>query len=386
MNRPGAKKLRYNSATGLKFLHAGDEYFNALLEIIHGAREIILLQVYAIDPDETGETVIKALEEAVIRGVQVFVLVDAYGSKALGIKGIKRMRNAGIHCRRFSPFVFSKFRAGRRLHHKILVADGEVAIVGGINISDKYHGTQDELPWVDFGIRVSGPVCLDLIKICKTLYYPDRMPQFPKLSVRYTEKGAYRVAAVHSDWFRRKNKINYHFKQAIRHSQKEIIIICSYFLPSFRLLRLISKALERGITIHLFLQGKSDVPLARNATRYFYRIFFQHNIKIYEFPERVLHAKFWMVDEEILSVGSYNFNHLSEYTSIETNLEICNEGFATEVKEELKGLFKEYAVPVDEEMYVRKMGLFHRVTLWSSYTITTMLMKLAFAFTSKRIT
>ena len=378
------KKIVYNKAASLKFLQSGEEYFESLLAIIQNAQTMIYLQVYTLDPDNTGNMIIDALKQAVQRKVKVYVLVDAYGSKALGLKGIKQMQEAGIHCRRFSPIVFLKLRAGRRLHHKITVADGNTAIIGGINISDKYRGDANNLPWLDFGIYVSGPVVMDLLRLCGRMYYPDHMPASIKhMKKSVSPNGEYPVAVVHSDWFRRKNKINHYFKEAIRESEKDIIIICSYFIPSFRLINLLKRASRRGIQVRLYLQGKSDIPIVRNATRYFYRIFFKHRMKIFEFPERILHAKLWMVDDKVVSLGSFNFNHLSEYTSIETNIQIAEAKFCATLREELENIFEKYAIPIGEEIYLKKMSPLHRLRLWTSYTVTTVLMKLAFAFTSK---
>ncbi|MBC7828199.1 MAG: hypothetical protein H7122_10665 [Chitinophagaceae bacterium] len=378
------RKIRYNKASDLRFLQSGEEYFSALLGIIQNAKKLIYLQVYTLDPDNTGNMIMNALKEAVQKNVKVYVLVDAYGSKALTKKQMREMQEAGIHCRRFSPIVLLKFRAGRRLHHKITVVDGNTAIIGGINISDKYRGDDTTLPWLDFGVQVSGPVVMDLQKLCERMYYPDRLPgSVKRIKKPITDTGQYETCVVHSDWFRRKNKINYHFKQAIRHAEKDIVIICSYFIPSFRLIVLLKKASQRGINIKLYLQGKSDVPVARDATRFFYRIFFKHQMKIFEFPERILHGKLWMVDDKIICIGSYNFNHLSEYTSIETNIQIANNEFCNTVRNELENTFEKYAEPVPEEEFLQKLKSLQRLRLWASYTATTILMKLAFTFTSK---
>src|SRR5688572_24655679 len=104
--RTHCKKISYTKATSLRFLESGEEYFTALLELIQNAQRLIYLQVYTLDPDNTGNRIIQALEEAVKRGVKIYVLVDAYGSKALTTKRIRQMQDAGIHCRRFSPIVF----------------------------------------------------------------------------------------------------------------------------------------------------------------------------------------------------------------------------------------------------------------------------------------
>jgi cardiolipin synthase len=379
-----SRKITYNKASKLEFLQSGEEFFDALVQVIQNAQNTIYLQVYTLDPDDTGHMIIDALRQAVQRKVKVYVLVDAYGSKALTKKDIQQMRDAGIHCRKFSPIVFLKFRAGRRLHHKIIVADAETAILGGINISNKYRGDEKEKAWLDFAVRLSGPVAIDLQKLCERMYYPDRISSSIKqLKSKFVSNKEFPSCVVHSDWFRRKNKINYHFKHAIRNGKKNIIIICSYFLPSFRLIALLKHASQRGITIHLYLQGKSDLPIVRNATRFFYRIFFHHGMKIFEFPDRVLHGKLWMVDDRVVSIGSYNFNHLSEYTSVETNIEIADEEFCAAVRTKLENIFAEYAEAVPEEIYHKKLKVWQRFRLWASYSITTILMKLAFAFTSK---
>jgi len=384
MKKYSSRKINYNQATDIEFLQSGEEYFNTLLDVIQKASKLIYLQVYTLDPDQTGNMIIDALKQAVLRKVKVYVLVDAFGSKALAKKGLHQMQDAGIHCRRFSPIVFLKWRAGRRLHHKIAVVDGQRAIIGGINISDKYRGDKKNLPWLDFAVLISGPVATELQKLCERMYYPDKIPHSIRLSKNeIPTTGRYPTCVVHSDWFRRRNKINYHFKHAIRDAEKEIIIICSYFLPSFRIMSLLKSAAKRGIHVKLYLQGKSDVPIVRNGTRFFYRIFFKHKMKIFEFPERILHGKFWMVDNKIISLGSYNFNHLSEYTSVETNIEVAHDEFCNTVKKELEGIFKKYATPVPEEEYLQKLKPWQRLGLWASYTTTTMLMKLAFAFTSK---
>ena len=106
-------------------------------------------------------------------------------------------------------------------------------------------------------------------------------------------------------------------------------------------------------------------------------------MKIFEFPERILHGKLWMVDDKILSVGSFNFNHLSEYTSVETNMQVAHAPFCEKVKNHLDTIFDTYAEAVPEDLYIKKLNAFNRFRLWTSYTITTVLMKLAFAFTSK---
>ena len=135
----------YEKAESVQLVFSGDNYFEILQQIIAGAKNVIHLQTYIFEEDKTGHEVAESLKNAAKRGVKIYLLADAFGSKNLSKNFIVQMKNAGIQFRFFSPLFSSEgIRFGRRLHHKIVVADKCVALVGGINITDKYHGSVKE--------------------------------------------------------------------------------------------------------------------------------------------------------------------------------------------------------------------------------------------------
>ena len=130
----------YTMRNTVKLVRGGKPYFDCLLTTIESARQSIHLQTYIYDDDETGELVASALKAAVKRNVEVYLLADGYASGSMSRSFINGLREAGIHFRFFDPIFKSKyFYFGRRLHHKVVVVDGSFALVGGVNISNRYN-------------------------------------------------------------------------------------------------------------------------------------------------------------------------------------------------------------------------------------------------------
>ncbi|HEU4607367.1 MAG TPA: phospholipase D-like domain-containing protein, partial [Chitinophagaceae bacterium] len=306
----------YKRAEEITYFPGGASFFEQVVREISVARYEIFLQLYALENDDTGRMLLKALEEAAGRGVNVFVLLDAFGSASMR-KAAKSWIRKGIHIRFFSPLVLGKLRTGRRLHHKLLVIDGKRAYTGSMNFSDKYHGSSQHAPWLDIGFWLSGNICLDIRERCKRLMaYRGEIPDLPPSNGQLGKN--YPARLTQNDWFQHKRNIYFNLREAVRFAEKEIIIVSSYFIPSNRLIRQLNQARSRGVEVLLYVQGLSDVPLARNASRYWYRALFRKGVKIFEFPTRVLHGKMLMMDRRWVSAGSFNFNHLSNYTSIES--------------------------------------------------------------------
>ena len=138
----------YTLHNSIDWVQSGNEYFDRLEELINSSIYEIHLQTYIFSADSTGNKIIEALIRASVRNVQVFIMVDAFGSQDLNSFTIMRMRNSGIHFKKFGE-IFSKgrFHIGRRMHQKITVIDGHASIVGGINISDNYNSLPGKTAW-----------------------------------------------------------------------------------------------------------------------------------------------------------------------------------------------------------------------------------------------
>lgn len=208
-----------------QIIHSGEEYFSFLINLIEKAQREILIHVYIFDLDETGNEVLEHLRKAVARGVTVSVLVDAYGSGGMDKHTIEKLKTEKIFIRRFEPLVKGfKLQVGRRLHHKVIVIDEQFSLVGGINISNRYRGTKDEIAWLDYAIYMEGTICRQLASICRQIEMKSFIRTKKKIEEhdflsenKLTEIVA---AARQNDWVRRKNQIRNSYKQAIKNSEK----------------------------------------------------------------------------------------------------------------------------------------------------------------------
>lgn len=381
----------FTVGNNVKLVQGGEDFFIALEHVIRSAQNILHLQIYRFDSDETGERIIKALLETAKRGVQVFIVVDAYGSSRLTEESEELLENAGIQFRRFSPFKVSKFfHLGRRLHHKICLADGKMALVGGINIANPYMGSSTEPAWFDFAMLVEGPCCADLEEVCLNLW--NRKLNLPKPKLRIKRKRRYHdlvvgrehmVRVSENDWLRGKLNIASVYRDVFLNAQHRVIILASYFLPGRQMRTWMRKAAKRGVKIHLVLAGLTDVPIAKSASNYLYKWLLDSNIKIYEWNESVLHGKAAVVDNWFTTIGSYNLNYLSHYGSIELNLDIYDENFATQFSNLLLEKIETGSKEIVLEDYIKSKNMFGRFYDWYSYRAVRFTMYLLFILTNK---
>lgn len=316
----------YQSAEHVQLVYSGKDYFQRLEKIISGAGSELHIQTYIFDHDETGKAVIEQLKKAAARNVKIYVLLDSFGAISFPKALSKELTDAGIQIRFFAPFFSTNtFYLGRRLHHKVIVADRKIALIGGINIADKYRGTDNVLPWLDYAVEIRGSICGGIQDFCTAIYHKRSYRADPNQQLQ-TGKVPVRIAV--NDWVNQKNEISRDYLQAIYNAKKEIIIVGGYFIPGRRLRMALKQASKRGVKVKIILAGISDVALVARATRFFYSFLLRHHIELHEWRHSVLHGKAAVIDGEWSTIGSFNLNHLSTYASIEMNVEIRSEEFA----------------------------------------------------------
>ena len=328
---------------GIEIVHSGDDFFERLLEIISKAQKEIHLQTYIFDHDSTGILIAHALKEAADRNVKVYVLLDSYGARSLPSSFINDLVKHNIHFRYFSPlFSFNNFYLGRRLHQKVVVADGVEAMVGGINIADKYRGTHEKHPWLDYAIHVKGEVALSLQELCRNFFYKKKKFRRVRVPFVFKHENGPIIRILRNDWLKRRNDIGRSYLRSFKSTKKEVIILGSYFFPGKRFLSILNKtARKRGVKVKLILSKNVDVPIVGRATRYLYGSLMKNNVEIYEWKRSVLHGKVAVIDNKWSTIGSFNINHLSSYGSIELNIGVHSEEFSNELSTELNKIISQ---------------------------------------------
>jgi cardiolipin synthase A/B len=385
----GSRKHDYRSGHSVELLHSGEPFFAANIHAIDQATDYIHFQSYILDEDETGLRVIDALVRASERGVRVYLLLDAFGTKYLSGDFIKKIENAGIYFRFFSPaFITKGFQLSLRLHHKVLLVDGKLAILGGMNFADRYHGTSRKKEWLDFAVMVKGPECIHINSILRKLWNKtfisreERSNEIIHTATTYEQN--IRLRVTENNWYRNKIEILRSYRSAFKHSQDHMIIFASYFLPGRLERKLLRLASARNVDIKIVLAAESDAPIFKRATRFLYDYILRNNIKIYEYLPSNLHAKVATVDGKWCTLGSYNLNHISDYGSVEMNVDILDQGFTEEFEKTLLKIINDDCRQVTVEEYLKRKTWLSQFSGWISYQMIRLVMRLMAQMTAKR--
>jgi len=379
----------YKNGHSIELLRSGENYFAACEKAIDKATQYIHFQTYIVDDDETGQRFVSALTRAAARGVRVYFLLDAFGGSSFSKDLTSKVEGAGIFFRKFSPGLITKgFQMSLRLHHKVLLVDGEVAIIGGMNVADRYHGTKDLKEWLDFALLLRGPECVHTLFMLKKLWNKafisrkERSRETLHRPVYYSDD--VRVKVLQNNWYRNKIEILKSYRSALKHSHDRMIIFASYFLPGRNERKLLRNASRRGVDIKIVLSAVSDAKVFNRATNFLYDFILRNNIKIYEYLPSNLHAKVATVDGNWSTIGSYNMNHLSDYGSVETNAVILDADFAGEFEKLLLEIIAKDCRQVTFIEYIRRKTWLFQISDWFSYQAIRFMMRIMFLLTPKK--
>jgi cardiolipin synthase len=379
----------YKNGHSIELLRSGENFFAACEKIIDEAKHYIHFQTFIVDDDETGRRITNALIRASERGVRVYFLLDAYGGGSFSREMEQMVEDAGVLFRRFSPkLITRRFQFSLRLHHKVLLADGEIAVIGGMNIADRYHGRPDFKEWLDFAITIKGPECAHVLFLLKRLWNRTFISKKERSNETLHNPAFYeddiKVRVLQNNWYRNKIEILKSYRSAIRHAENRMILFASYFLPGRNERKLLRNASRRGVDIKIVLAAESDAPVFKRATNFLYDFILRNNIKIYEYLPSNLHAKVATVDGNWTTIGSYNMNHLSDYGSIEINADILDAGFAGMFEKLLTGIIKKDCRQVTFNEYKKRKTWIFQFTDWLSYQMIRIAMRLLFLLAMKR--
>lgn len=331
----------------VQLLINGEEFFPSVFEAIGRAREEVLLETFIVFEDSVGQQLQAVLVAAAARGVRVEVLVDGYGTSDLSSAFVRHMVEAGVHVQAYDPrpkVMGVRTNLFRRLHRKIVVIDGEVGYVGGINYSADHLGTFGAMAKQDYAVKVLGPIVGDLHRA--TLNLLDETSALPRQRAAWRSRGepidadtaTAQILLSIRDNDQHTNDIEQHYLHAIEKSRERVIIANAYFFPGYRLLRALRDAARRGVKVILILQGMPDMPLVRLCSRLLYNYLLRDGVEIREYCDRPLHGKVAIVDRDWSTVGSSNLDPLSLSLNLEGNLVIRDAAFNARLYDHLHEL------------------------------------------------
>ncbi len=324
----GAPFYQNNSA---KYFTSGAEKFEAFLHDISRATKFIYIEYYIIASDETGNRLADALIERAHAGVEIKVMYDHVGSFKTKNRFFRRMRDEGIEV---YPFLKVRFpllgtRINWRNHRKITVIDGEIGYIGGMNIANRYIDGGSHGNWHDGHLRVKGPIIHSLLhSFAADWNFMGRpLPNGISIAKPDDQPENWGMQLVTSGPIGRWPGIAMEFQEAIGGAKKNVWLQTPYFLPNESLLKALQTAALAKVDVRVMIPLKSDSDLLRYASFSYIKECLQAGIKIYLYREGMLHTKMLLVDDEMVTVGSTNFDFRSFEHNFESNLFIYSKEF-----------------------------------------------------------
>lgn len=340
----------------VSLLQDGAATYAAMFAAIRSARDHINLESYIIDDDEIGRQFADLLLQQQGRGVQVNVIYDSFGALNTPRAFFDRLEAGGIAVLEFNPINplegNADWELNSRDHRKLLVVDGRIAFIGGINISSVYSSgsilkrpgkaaakaaakaDQGGVAWRDTDLEIEGPVVAELQKLFMETWEKQRgeplaaRDYFPKLN----PKGQDIVRAIGSTPDDPYSLIYLTLISAIGNAEKQVLLTNAYFVPDPKLLQTLMEAAARGVDVKLILPSQSDSAIVFHAGRSNYAALLKAGVKIYERQGAVLHSKTALIDGVWSCVGSTNLDWRSFLDNDEVNAVILGRDFARKMQ------------------------------------------------------
>jgi cardiolipin synthase len=331
----------------VELLENGEQYFPRVFEALRQAQSEILLETFIVFEDKVGNELQKILIEAAQRGVRITVSLDGFGCGELSTEYLAALSNAGVRLQIFDPsprYLGIRTNWFRRLHRKIVVVDGTIAFLGGINFSADHLADFGPEAKQDYSVEVQGPAVADIHHFAllqsgrpaRAKYWWQRRRQRRAELAVSDHDGQVRL--VYRDNGEHQGDIEEVYLRVLRGARHRVVIANAYFFPGYRLLREIRNAARRGVDVRLILQGQPDLRVARLAARMTYDYLLRAGVAIYEYCDRPLHGKVALVDEDWSTVGSSNLDPLSLSLNLEANVLIRDRAFNRDLFERLDEL------------------------------------------------
>jgi cardiolipin synthase len=332
---------RYPALAGnaARLLVDGREAYPAMLSAIGQAEHSIVLESYIFCPDEAGQRFLAALVERALGGISVRVLVDGVGSMDTPASFWQPLIAAGGRVAVYSP-VGSLWRVRSnwvRDHRKLLVVDDTVGFLGGLNISNTYAPVEwGGGAWHDVHARIAGPAAHALAVLFNRTWRQITKEDWSRWLLHPVVVGDTSMQILEGRLTRR-HSVRQAYLHAIRNAQATIRITNAYCIPDRSVRRALREARARGVRVQLLLAGRTDLRSVQLAGRYLYRRLLSWGVEIYEWTDRVLHAKTAVVDGRWCSIGSYNLDRRSLLHNLEANIACVDAGLGAALEAQFAG-------------------------------------------------
>ena len=322
----------------IRNLENGGEIFPAMLEAVKSAKTSISFETYIYWSGEVGKEFAEALSERARQGVKVHVLLDWVGSQKMEESLVTQMKSAGIEIERYHPLHWYNLgRMNNRTHRKLLVVDGRIGFTGGVGIADQWSGNaEDPKHWRDSHYRLDGPAVAQMqaafmdnwIKTTGKVLQGEAY--FPKLESVGEALGQVFTSSPSGGG----DSMQLMYLLSITAAERTIDLSAAYFVPDELTRKALRSALDRGVRLRIIVPGKHiDAEVVRQASRADWGELLEAGAQIHEYQPTMFHCKTLIVDSQLVSVGSTNFDNRSFRLNDEANLNVYDKQFAERLED-----------------------------------------------------
>jgi cardiolipin synthase len=324
------------TARSITVLGGGKECFDAIVAAIGEAKQHVHLCYYIFEGDSTGARIRDALVERAKAGVKVRLLTDGVGT-SLSRRFLRPLLEAGGEHAQFNPIVLGRLlpRIQLRNHRKIVIVDGRVGFLGGINVGDEYDESVSKRDaFRDTHARIEGAVVRELqLTFLEDWHFSTNRVLRDKGMFPPAEPGEQQVAIIvpsgpDQEW----EAIKHVYFTAITQADETILLTTPYFVPDDPVRVALCAAALRGVRVELIVPRRSDSLIVTAAARSYFDELLRAGVQVYEYP-RMVHAKTMLVDGKIGVVGSANLDNRSFRLNFEVSMIFYDKGALARLKE-----------------------------------------------------
>jgi len=325
--------------TGNRFdlLINGDAFFPAMLEAIDRSEKSIQLEMYLMASGRVADRFIEHMTAAASRGVEVQLLLDAFGAMGLNAYDRDRLLQADVQLAFYNPLHLRKLEKNLfRTHRKLLLVDDAIAFVGGAGITDHFVG---ERAWRETMVGIQGPIVADWVEVFNNNWAwwtrTEPLPR-PDPPAPFEDGLRGRVACNKGEMHA---EIKRAFLNRLGRVKERAWIATAYFVPSLKVRQRLRRAARSGRDVRLLLPGPvTDHPAIRYASQRYYSRLLRHGVRIFEYQRCFMHTKAALVDDWT-SIGSSNLDRWNLRWNLEANQEVEAASFAARVASMLEDDF-----------------------------------------------
>ena len=358
----------------VKYFSCGEEFFPDLIASIRAAQKYIFMEFFIIDLDESWAEIMKALEERIEHGVEVRVLCDGLGSPILSSATCQKyLKSKGIHSKVFSQIipVISTY-LNNRDHRKIIVIDGETAYTGGLNLANEYFNRgENRFPyWKDNGVRIKGQAVHTLIQLFLqnwNLNSKTMEEDYHFLEGSYQKYEAPGITIPYGDdFYNNKDIAENIYLYIINNAKKYINITTPYVLIDNQLQEAILFAVDRGVEVSIIVPSVPDHFLTFCIGKTFIETLVNNGVKVYLYQKGFIHAKTFISDNQIATIGSVNLDYRSLFHHFENGVIFIDSPVVNEAKNDFENTLKDCCLMAKEDYkkipwYIRFYGRLFRI-------------------------